>query len=99
MDRPAWNGPRFGNSIKGENKLVKLDIRPLHPLFAAEITGLDLRTPPALALVNAIDSAMDQYAVCVLRDQHLDDDQQMAFAKALGKLEPSVAIVNQHQQT
>jgi alpha-ketoglutarate-dependent 2,4-dichlorophenoxyacetate dioxygenase len=75
---------------------VKLDIAPLHPLFAAEITGLDLRAPPPPALVAAIDAAMDEYAVCVIRDQPLDDDQQLAFARAMGPLEPAAAVVDQH---
>jgi alpha-ketoglutarate-dependent 2,4-dichlorophenoxyacetate dioxygenase len=30
----------------------------------------------------------------VLRDQHIDDDQQLAFAKALGPLEPTPAVVD-----
>jgi alpha-ketoglutarate-dependent 2,4-dichlorophenoxyacetate dioxygenase len=75
---------------------VSFVVKPLHPLFAAEITGIDLRTPPTPELVAAIDAAMDQYAVAVVRDQHLDDDQQLAFAKVMGPLEPTVAVVDQH---
>lgn len=75
---------------------MKLNIKPLHPVFAAEITGLDLRIPPSPELVRAIDEAMNEFAVVVVRDQHFDDDQQLAFAQAMGPLEPSVAIVNQH---
>ena len=71
-------------------------VKPLHPLFAAEITGLDLRTPPPPDVVASIDAAMDQYAVVVVRDQQFDDDQQLAFAKAMGPLESTVAVVDQH---
>ena len=77
---------------------MDLDIRPLHPQFAAEVIGVDLRQPPSPALVAAIDAAMDRYAVLVLRDEDLDDDQQLAFAKALGTLEPSAAVVDAHLQ-
>jgi len=52
--------------------------RPLHPLFAAEATGVDLRQPPDERLVAWIDAAMDRYAVLVLPDQRIDDDQQLA---------------------
>ena len=75
---------------------MALDIRPLHPVFAAEIYGLDLRDAPDADLVAQIDAAMNQYAVVVLRDQDIDDDQQYAFAKALGPLEPNRATVDAH---
>lgn len=75
---------------------MELDIRPLHPLFAAEVVGVDLRERPSPELVAAIDAGMDRYAVLVLRDQHIDDDQQLAFGKALGPLEPTPAVVATH---
>ena len=71
-------------------------VKPLHPLFAAEITGLDLSQPVTPQLVNFIDSTMNEYAVVVVRDQYFDDDQQMAFAQAMGPLEPAPAVVNAH---
>jgi alpha-ketoglutarate-dependent 2,4-dichlorophenoxyacetate dioxygenase len=76
----------------------KLTIKPLHPLFAAEATGVDLREPLDPRLIADIDAAMDQYAVLVLPNQHLDDDQQLAFAKAMGPLEPLPAVVDVHLQ-
>lgn len=75
---------------------MEFDIKPLHPVFSAEITGLDLRIAPSPELVAAIDAAMNQYAVVVVRDQQFDDDQQLEFAKAMGPLEPSPAVVDQH---
>ena len=74
-----------------------LTLNPLHPLFAAEVHGLDLRTPPGPSLVQAIHAAMDQYAVLVFPDQRLDDDQQMAFGEALGPLEQSLGVVDAHK--
>ena len=75
---------------------MNLVVKPLHPVFAAEITGIDLHIPPAPELVAVIDDAMNEYAVVCVRDQVLDDDQQLAFAKAMGPLESSVAVVDQH---
>jgi alpha-ketoglutarate-dependent 2,4-dichlorophenoxyacetate dioxygenase len=75
---------------------MDLDIRPLHPVFAAEVYAVDLRDAPGASLVAQIDEAMDRYAVVVLRDQIIDDDQQLAFAKALGPLEPTPAVIDAH---
>ena len=77
---------------------MDLDIRPLHPLFGAEVLGVDRRDPPTAALVAAVDAAMDRHAVVVLRDQRIDDDQQFAFARALGPLEDTRAVVDVHLQ-
>lgn len=71
-----------------------LHLTPLHPLFAAEVKGLDLRSTPDATTCAEIDRAMDRYAVLVFRDQELDDDQQMAFGEALGPLEEDRAVVD-----
>jgi alpha-ketoglutarate-dependent 2,4-dichlorophenoxyacetate dioxygenase len=63
-----------------------LNLKPLHP-FAAEASGIDLREPLSPAQVKAIEDAMDQHAVLVWRNQPLTQDQQIAFAKALGPLD------------
>ena len=64
-----------------------MEVRPLHPLFAAEITGLDTSLPPTPETVQAVEGAMAQYAVCVIRDASLDDDHQIRFSRAFGPLE------------
>jgi alpha-ketoglutarate-dependent 2,4-dichlorophenoxyacetate dioxygenase len=76
--------------------MPEVELRPLHPLFAAEMLGVDLREAPTSDLVAQIDAAMGRYAVLLLRDQDIDDDQQLAFAKALGPLEPAPAVVDAH---
>ena len=76
---------------------MPLQVTPLHPLFAAEVQGVDLRQTPGPALCAEIDRAMDRYAVLVFRDQHLDDDQQLAFGEALGPLEQSRGVVDAHK--
>ncbi len=77
---------------------MTLQLTPLHPLFAAEVSGIDLRQAPGPALCDEIHRAMDRYAVLVFRDQQLDDDQQMAFGEALGPLEQSRGVVDVHKQ-
>jgi alpha-ketoglutarate-dependent 2,4-dichlorophenoxyacetate dioxygenase len=65
---------------------MPLELRPLHPLFAAAASGVDLRRPLDAATVRAIESAMDRHAVLVFRDQPLDEDEQVAFARQFGPL-------------
>ncbi len=62
-------------------------VNPLHPVFAAELLGADLRAEPADALVAAVNGAMAAYAVLVLRDQAISDEQQIRFSRKFGPLE------------
>ena len=66
---------------------MSLQLRPLHPLFGAEASGVDLRQPLDAATVGAIEAAMDRHAVLVWRDQPFDEDQQVAFARQFGNLD------------
>jgi len=64
-----------------------LSFRRLHPIFAAEASGVDLRTVEDRATLEAIRAGMDEYAVLVFRDQPLTDEEQLAFAQRFdGKL-------------
>src|SRR5271165_742866 len=66
---------------------MSLELRQLHPLFAAEATGVDLSAAVDAATVEAIWRAIDEYAVVVFRDQRLDDTQLRDFAALFGPLE------------
>jgi len=60
---------------------MPLTIRKLHPLFAGEVTGVDLTRPLSGDQALAIEAAMDEYAVLVFPRQDITDEQQLAFAK------------------
>lgn len=62
-------------------------IRRLHPLFGAELSGIDLSGAVAAELRQTVSDAMDEHAVVVVPDQRLDDDRQIAFASLYGPLE------------
>ncbi|HUB97723.1 MAG TPA: TauD/TfdA family dioxygenase [Stellaceae bacterium] len=64
-----------------------LTVRPLHPVFAAEVTGLDLRQAPSPELAREIEGIMDRYAVAVLPAQSIDDAHQVRFSAMYGDLE------------
>ncbi len=61
--------------------------RPAGKLFAAEMLGANLHEAPSAALVSAFNQAMATYAVVVLREQFIDDEEQVRFARAFGPLE------------
>ena len=66
---------------------MPLAVKPLHPVFAAEVTGVDLTQALSDATVAEIVAAMDLYAVCVFPGQPLTDEQQIAFSARFGTLE------------
>ena len=66
---------------------MSVSIRPLRGSFAGEVSGLDITRPIGAAAVAAIEAGMDAYAVLVFREQHLTDEQQIAFTRNFGELE------------
>lgn len=64
-----------------------LEIKPLHPLFAAEVIGLDLNQQPQPETLNIIDEAFAKYSVLVFRNQDITDEQQIRFSQHFGELE------------
>src|SRR5579859_1315970 len=66
---------------------MSVQLGPLRPDFVAEVSGLDLAQPMDTATVDALWSAIDQYAVLIFRDQRLTDMQLRDFAARFGPLE------------
>lgn len=67
----------------------------LHPLFAAEVEGVNLGDATDESFAAEIEAAMDRYAVLVFRGQVLDESQQMAFTRALGPVDMGLLKVLQ----
>ena len=66
-----------------------LTFSPLHPVFAAQCSGVDIGEPLSPADATAIQQGMDRYAVLVFRrGVALTTAQQLAFTQSLGELEP-----------
>jgi alpha-ketoglutarate-dependent 2,4-dichlorophenoxyacetate dioxygenase len=68
---------------------MTVKFRQVGPCFAAEAEGIDMQKPLTPDEVTAIHDGMNEYAVLVFHDQHIDDEQQLAFTLSLGELEGS----------
>jgi len=66
---------------------MSLHLKPLHPVFVAEASGIDLTRPLAPADVRAINAAMNEHGVLVWRGQPLTAQQQIDFATSFGPLD------------
>jgi alpha-ketoglutarate-dependent taurine dioxygenase len=62
-------------------------VNPLSPRFAAEVVGLDLCQPLDPSAKDAIYDAFVRFHVLCFRDQHLNQDDQVAFSQQFGVLE------------
>ena len=85
---------------------TRIEIRPLTLAIGAEVGGVDLRLPLADDEVSVIRQALLDHLVLFFRDQHIDDDQHLAFALRFGPLDvsplatryqdsPSVVVLDQ----
>src|SRR6185437_3736247 len=73
---------------------MALALRPLHPLFVAEASGIDLARPLGAAEVGEIEAAMERFGMLVFRGQPLDEDRQIAFARSFGTLDLGLRRAN-----
>jgi alpha-ketoglutarate-dependent taurine dioxygenase len=61
-----------------------IDIVRLQPTIGAEIYGVDIAAPLVPATKDAIRTALLEHKVLFFRDQTLDNDSQLAFARQFG---------------
>ncbi|MGH6738226.1 MAG: TauD/TfdA dioxygenase family protein [Bradyrhizobium sp.] len=66
---------------------MTIAIRPLTACIAAEVSGCDLRKPLSKDEADAIEAAMDRWAVTVYHGQDITDEQQVAFSRNFGQIE------------
>jgi alpha-ketoglutarate-dependent 2,4-dichlorophenoxyacetate dioxygenase len=78
--------------------MVTILVKPLHPLFAGEVSGVDLRHPVDECVFLEIEAALDRYAVLVFRGQPLADEEQIAFGRLFGPLETSIGTIRKNRK-
>jgi len=65
----------------------ELTVQPLTPAIGAEIGNVDLASPDIAERIPDIRAALLQHGVIFFRDQHLTQEQHIAFARHFGALE------------
>src|SRR3954469_9741429 len=68
------------------DKNIPISVRKLTPVFAAEISAVDL-TRLDDETFEHIEHAFETYSVLVFPAQNLDDEAQIAFSRRFGDLE------------
>ena len=68
---------------------MSITVKPVTPDFVAAISGLDLAQPLKSADRDAIEAAINRYAIVVFHDQKLTDEQQIDFARHFGPIQAS----------
>ena len=67
---------------------MPLAAEPLHQLFGARLTGIDIRKPVGVDDLAAIKRALAKYVVCVIgHEEPPSNEQHIAFSALLGPLE------------
>jgi len=64
---------------------------PLHPLFAARITGIDICRAGSAAEAAWLRDALDHRSVLVFPGQTISDEAQITFSETFGALETTRA--------
>lgn len=66
---------------------MPITVRKIHPLFGAEISGVDIREPVSVREFGEIRAAFEEHSVLVFRDMPMDDTRQIRFSEMFGPLE------------
>ncbi|KAL5364960.1 hypothetical protein BJX96DRAFT_179420 [Aspergillus floccosus] len=64
-----------------------ISVKPLHPTFAAEISGVDFSSPLSDEVFKEIYEAVTKYGVVVFRSTGLTDEGHIAFSRKFGELD------------
>jgi alpha-ketoglutarate-dependent 2,4-dichlorophenoxyacetate dioxygenase len=79
-------------------RAMSLTIRALHPLFGAELVGLDLERVDDTTFGEIV-AAFDEHSVLLFRGQTLTDDEQIAFSARFGPLEATIRSIASRADT
>ena len=65
-----------------------MPVNQLHPIFAAEATGVDFAAPPERQPVQALHDLIHRYGVVIFRNERPPtDEQHVAFSRLFGPVE------------
>ncbi|KAJ5610227.1 hypothetical protein N7510_006946 [Penicillium lagena] len=77
-----------------------ISVRPLHPTFAAEVSGVDFTSTLSEEVFKEIHRAVTKYGVVVFRSTGLTDEGHIDFSRKFGELDdvtPYVSMGRKHR--
>jgi len=77
---------------------MSLTTRKLHPLFGAEILGIDVKDVDDATFRGIVD-AFNEHSVLLFRGQFPTDEQQIAFSRRFGPLETTIRSIATQERT
>jgi taurine dioxygenase len=80
------SGPRYRHTADEGAPYETLTIDKLTPIIGAEIGGIDLSKPLSNRQQDEIHRALAENLVIFFRDQHITQDQHLAFGRLFGEL-------------
>jgi taurine dioxygenase len=80
------NGPRYRHIVDESAPYETIEVDKLTPIIGAEINGADLSTTPSNRQMDEIHRALAENSVVFFRDQHLTQEQHLAFGRNFGEL-------------
>ena len=90
------DGPRIKYTADAAGPYDTITVDKLTPIIGAEVDGVDLAQPLGNRQIDELHRALAENLVIFFRDQHLSEDQHLAFGRLFGDLHihpaaPSVA--------
>ena len=79
-------GPRYRHVADDSAPYETIEIDKLTPIIGAEIGGVDLSQPLGNRTIDEIHRALAENSVIFFRDQHISQDQHLAFGRLFGEL-------------
>lgn len=79
-------GPRYRHVADEAAPYETLTIDKLTPIIGAEVGGIDLSKPLGNRQVDELHRALAENCVIFFRDQHISQDQHLAFGRLFGDL-------------
>ena len=79
-------GPRYRHAADESAPYETIEIDKLTPIIGAEIGGIDLSQPLGHRTIDELHRALAENSVIFFRDQHISQDQHLAFGRLFGDL-------------
>ena len=80
------NGPRYKHIAETSAPYDTITVEKLTPIIGAEVGGIDLSRPLGNRTFDELHRALAENLVIFFRDQHLTEDQHLAFGRLFGEL-------------